>query len=205
MAGLFRWESLALLRNVSILRIGYAGVIVVPAISYGIVIWNGAYPEATVTLPLPLLVAFVASCFLAVGHLLNEVFTPKLIKIYGSLQRYEQVLAEIVKNRDVIYRASEATTRLVTTKRLRETFGDAPAEVLDDLSRAIAGEVSVLQRTPEKGEATLATYEDDWNAANIKALPLRITILVCYVAASVLTAWLTYLQLGRVISAAYPP
>jgi hypothetical protein len=206
LAGALEWESLALLRSVSILRIGYLGVVVVPTLAYAIVEWNKLLPNHQIELPLALFLTFLGSTFLATGHLLNETLCPKLIKLHGTHHRYRMFLSEFISCEDTIFRAAETSEKLLVMEQLLAKLRDlgASPDQIGLVAEATAAKILELLQVPQPDEPTITDHAEIWGTANNSRPVVRWIIAIFYGAAALIAGWLALRQLGRVLCAAFP-
>ncbi len=213
LAGTVEWESLGVLREIVALRVGYYGVFLIPILAYAVLEWNRISPYVIkdlppVELPKILFFMFLGSMFLAVGHLLNEVLCPKLIKLHGTLHRYQSSLAEYVDNQDAIFRATHTASALRFNEEImmRLSPGHQSPELEDLVRRAAAALARVAvrnQELPDSNVPLLTEHQKEWDAAN-KRLPIvRWTIAILYSLAAIVAAGLAVVQLGRVLCATF--
>jgi hypothetical protein len=196
------WESVSPLRSIVVLRVGYLGAAAVPVIAYGIVLWNDWHPyRKPIHLPFNLFLTFLASTLLSVGHLLNEIFVPKLIKTYGTLHYYRRVLAEFVTNQKTITQADLESMQLQFSSDLEAKLPGHPLSALDEIAAGMAGTLSKYMTMPSKDHKPLTECDKDWKAANECRPWMKLFIVVCYISAGGIAAYLALVQLCRVFRA----
>lgn len=205
--GFLTWEALGAAREVSILRIGYFGSVVVPALAYGIEIWNRAHPALRVALPDDFFITYLGTILLGMGHLLNELCVPRLVKMHGTLQGYEHALAEIAANRNVIFKAGQASAHFIALEKLRSAFsGEVDPAIIERVAEVIGERVAEIDPSlvGPKPEHVITAYAADWEEANQRYVALRILIVFLYVMAAGIVGWLAVSELISVWHARFP-
>jgi hypothetical protein len=213
LAGAVEWESLGLLREIVALRVGYYGVFLIPILAYAVLEWNRIAPflikdMPPVELPKILFFIFLGSMFLALGHLLNEVLCPKLIKLHGTLHRYQSTLAEYVANQDAIFRAAQTAEQLIILHEIRMKLpSEQGSPELEELTRrtaaATARAIAQSWQLPDSSLPLLTGHQKEWDAANTRLPVVRWAIATLYGLAAAVAAGLAVVQLGRVLCATF--
>ena len=90
--GPFTWAGLSALRTLSFLKIGYVGAIGIPIAAY--MLRNAQSVGMDVRLPVTLFWMYLGSMLLALGHLLNEIACPYLLKKFPVLHEFRAQLAQ---------------------------------------------------------------------------------------------------------------
>lgn len=201
LAGALEWESLGLLRRIATLRIGYFGTVFIALVAYGIEAWNQAFPAKRIALPVSMFFAFLGSALLTVGHLLNEILCPKVIKVHTSLREYQASVAAHVDHEDAIVGAGKASDRL---RLANDMSGRLPANIPDALrdrvaqaADALAQAFSDIAQLPSPNEPLVTNYRQVWEDANQALRGVRYVIGGCYIAAAVIGVGLLLQQVFK--------
>lgn len=203
----FEWDSLGFLRAIGLLRVGYVGTVAIPIYAYCVQSWNAwadLHPPALkLVLPMSLFAAFVGSVLLSVAQLLNEVFCPKVVKVYGTYRGFHSYVAEYVANERVIGGAAWEVEKTEIDEAARRHLPQADDSVRSTLSAVVATHVATViatQTTPLPGDQALVTHRTQWEIANTAFAPVRYTIGICYVTAALIAAGLIVWQIPRMFS-----
>jgi len=194
-ASFWHWESLSFLRAIGLLRLGYFGSVTIPIYAYFVQAWNSwaaamQPPGVPLTLPGSLGLAFLGSVLLSAAQLLNEIFCPKIIKIYGTLRGYQGYLREHVTNDQAIAEAEFATK----VRKLERKTLDRYPELADEDRKRLANEWAAVllerdvARATEGDEASVMAYRRIWIRMNTAFWFARWTVVVCYLCAAAIAA-----------------
>jgi hypothetical protein len=192
--GPFSWAGLSSLRTVSILKIGYIGFVGIPVAAYILNLIQKKY-GVEIHLPITLFWLYFGSTLLALGHLLNEVGCPQIIKRFSTLSEYRSHLAESFSNQHVICEAIKSSLREDIEEKLRiDQF--RLDELLDSeeekkaLSEIIADVVQKSDGHKDSGLQNHIRPETEWEDENKKFFLLRLSIVLLYgVSALVVTCF----------------
>lgn len=193
------WQGLSNFRNASVLKIGYLGAVVTPVYS-AFVLRIESLLDVDIGLPWVLIALFAGSFFLTIGHLLNELVCPILIKEFQSLDSYRLNLSNYVAQQSTIDEQVRRFQRLVSKDEFYKTFPEAPEGAAEIFSDAVAivlnNETQREQYAKIAGELT--GFEIIWNGENTSLMAVRATISALYAIAA-LIALILFLRQGCIV------
>ena len=181
---LWSWEILTGFRTASVLKIGYLGAIVVPAIKYADPVLRSAGGNSSDLLGL----SFLASIALAVAHVANEIFCPHLLRVYPTFVLYHKAISEYTQQHDIIATAQNKR-RMTNLSREVGASLNVDDATRESLSQAILSTVDDLEPEPV---SVLNTYEQDWEKANLSFAIVRLLVIFFYFVSAVLGLMLMY-------------
>lgn len=200
LAGGLEWESLGLLRAIAMLRVGYLGVVIVPLLAYAINTWNTPLSVDSpfrLTLPFSMLLTFVGSAVLSTGHLLNEIFCARLVKIYGTLQNYQASIGKFVEHENMIFLAGQSAERNLGLVLSQEQVGTLPEETRKAFAAALSDFLVQQDQCIERDSKPITEYRAEWKTASASLKPLRYIVAACYISAAVIGAILVGIQVAK--------
>lgn len=197
-----KWEKLSEIRKIGILQLGYVGAVGVPI--YANLISN--IDIVVIKLPWNLALLFLGSIILSIGHLLNEVYCPSVIKQYKNSTEYR---SSILSKLNLLKSATSENEK--QAKEVAQSF-IAKMESTNGLSKpakkqlieAIAKVRTEQNFSEETREihAQLSKSSCDWDNENDdpSSRNLRGLITCCYYLAGMIALILMTHQLIVVIS-----
>jgi hypothetical protein len=217
----FSWVWLSAFRTTSVLKVGYAGVVVVPLISYVIELINsiglqtsivlqtiapgGAQVKINLVLPEPLFWLFAGSISLSFAHFLNETLCPQIIRSYSGLDNYLANIASYVKNEKIILRENkEREQKIADSSVIKDEFPTLPADVQQRLSGEIAEVLNENFIESTSSDGSILNYRNVWKAENESKWFARLVILIFYTISMVIAVLLLFRQLRLVFRVAFP-
>lgn len=209
------WVWLSSFRTTSVLKVGYAGVVAAPLLSYIIEFVNdlglqtidqfGAPTKVNLVLPEPLFWLFAGSIFLSFAHFLNETLCPQLIRSYGDIDKYLTNIASLIKNQKIVIAENKLREQRIAESELIENkFPGLPLNQKRLLAEEIAEAInaSLIENNPS--EEPLLNYRNEWNSENESKWFARLVILTLYAISMLIAVILLFRQLWLVFNAAFP-
>lgn len=215
--GIPSWEWLSSFRSTAILKVGYLGSIVTPLVASFIVSYNsgiewlnslllkfGAPALSPIELPLNLILLFSGSLSLALGHILNELACPYVIKKYGSLEEYRSSVASYIHDQSTIYSAALESNKAHFKKEIMDKLSgdDEISAILSSKMAEVCSEENEQHKAQEAvADETLENYDAYWKRLSNSFIVMRYTILSLYVIAAIISLTLVGRQIFLIFSA----
>lgn len=207
--GPFTWAGLSSLRTVSFLRIGYIGAIAIPIAAFAL--RKAQLLGLELHMPLTLFWMYLGSTLLALGHLLNEVACPYLIKKFPVLHEFRAQTAESFTLQAFIRRARQTDLSESVLDTLRHD-GKIPVQDQHALAEEIAA--SLMSAAPrdetlshkEAGQASAEWLPDPealWTNANESLYVLRMGIVALYGTSALIVGYFSVRQFWIVLMATF--
>jgi len=199
------WSNLSSLRTTSILQIGYIGMATIPTISFGITILNEIFPDGEkLSLPWTLLLAFFGSLFLALGHFLNEILCPQLIKKNPTPEFYRSSISEHIKDQSRMLANEMRKEKRSLDHELHDKFPALSLQAVDEITLTISKKLKEIDEDSSEAPSAFRDYESHWDKED-KSLPLgRRLIATFYAISSAILAILIVTYSFRVLEASIP-
>ncbi len=200
----FSWSNLSSLRTAGALKIGYIGLAIIPAVSFFIISINDYLGEASnIKLPWTLFLAFMGSIFLAIGHFLNEVLCPQLIKNHPSQELHRSSISKYIKDQTTILEEIMNRERRAIELELTEKFPLISAQAANDISSAVSEKLKHISEDSDQNRLSFIDHDKVWDKENTSLLSARFFISALYLLSLVILATLIFSQSVTVFRAAF--
>jgi hypothetical protein len=200
--GPFTWAGLSALRTVSFLKIGYLGAIGIPIAAY--ILRSAQFFGISAYLPLTLFWMYIGSIALALGHLLNEIACPPLIKQFQTLHAFRAHLADSFAYQTTIHQAVKNNLKESIQNELWRD-SKIPSQDHKTLSEIVADVLTEVETVTNPGQENKEEIapEKEWVTSNECRLLLRFSIVALYAVSALIIGILSVRQAGIVMLATF--
>jgi len=179
---LINWVTLHKISSISIMKIGYFGIVLVPLLSFFINDLVIYFPSIKLSSHLAWL--YLGSILLTLGNILSEVLCPYIIREYRDLASYRKNLSDYIEYNKVI---SNYNTEMLA-KRLESALTnqfDVSGENLATTTEILKLAIGNVTRDAHLSKSEIidnetTKYETTWIKESKSLYSIQVIIFICF-------------------------